>query len=57
MRDELLALFPGLRKLPPNVFVVGGAVRDLHLGVHPADVDVGGSLRKPGKSARSSSRM
>ena len=40
MRDELLALFPGLRKLPPNVFVVGGAVRDLHLGAHPADVDV-----------------
>jgi tRNA nucleotidyltransferase/poly(A) polymerase len=40
MREQLLALFPGLRKLPPNVFVVGGAVRDLHLGAHPADVDV-----------------
>src|ERR1044071_6823824 len=40
MRDELLALFPALRKLPPHVFVVGGAVRDLHLGAHPADVDV-----------------
>ncbi|HKS25904.1 MAG TPA: hypothetical protein VJZ76_24150 [Thermoanaerobaculia bacterium] len=40
LRDELLALFPALRKLPPNVFVVGGAVRDLLLGAHPADVDV-----------------
>jgi tRNA nucleotidyltransferase/poly(A) polymerase len=40
MRDRLLALFPALRKLPPNAFVVGGAVRDLHLGAHPADVDV-----------------
>ena len=41
LHDELLALFPGLGKLPPNVFVVGGAVRDLLLGAHPADVDVG----------------
>src|ERR1043165_5076160 len=40
MRDELLALFPALRKLPSHVFVVGGAVRDLLLGAHPADVDV-----------------
>jgi tRNA nucleotidyltransferase/poly(A) polymerase len=40
LRDELLALFPALRKLPPDVFVVGGAVRDLLLGAHPADVDV-----------------
>jgi len=40
LRDELLALFPALRKLPPNVFVVGGAVRDLLLGAHPADTDV-----------------
>ena len=40
LRDELLALFPALRKLPPNVFVVGGAVRDLLRGEHPADVDV-----------------
>src|SRR4051794_26204264 len=40
LRDELLALFPALRKLPANVYVVGGAVRDLLLGAHPADVDV-----------------
>jgi tRNA nucleotidyltransferase/poly(A) polymerase len=40
LRDELLALFPALRRLPPHVFVVGGAVRDLLLGAHPADVDV-----------------
>src|SRR5438067_4159800 len=40
MRDELLALFPALRKLPPGAYVVGGAVRDLLIGAHPADVDV-----------------
>src|SRR6266545_3397763 len=40
LRDELLSLFPALRKLPANTFVVGGAVRDLLLGAHPADVDV-----------------
>jgi len=40
LRDELLALFPALRKLPPNIYVVGGAVRDLLRGAHPADVDV-----------------
>ena len=40
LRDELLSLFPALRKLPKNIFVVGGAVRDLLLGAHPADVDV-----------------
>src|ERR1051326_887510 len=40
MRDELLALFPALRQLPANAYVVGGAVRDLLLGAHPADVDV-----------------
>lgn len=40
LRDELLALFPALRKLPANAYVVGGAVRDLLRGAHPADVDV-----------------
>src|SRR5438874_7082725 len=40
LRDELLSLFPALRKLPVNTYVVGGAVRDLLLGAHPADVDV-----------------
>src|SRR5881275_2382860 len=40
LRDELLALFPALRKLPPDAYVVGGAVRDLLCGAQPADVDV-----------------
>src|SRR5690349_11259235 len=40
LRDELLTRFPRLRALPPGCFVVGGAVRDLHLGLEPADVDV-----------------
>src|ERR1044071_6838692 len=40
LRDEAVALFPALRGLPPHVFCVGGAVRDLLLGAHPADVDV-----------------
>jgi tRNA nucleotidyltransferase/poly(A) polymerase len=40
LRDELLALFPALRKLPPDAYVVGGAVRDVLRGAHPADADV-----------------
>ena len=40
LRDELLARFPRLAELPPGCFVVGGAVRDLLLGVTPVDVDV-----------------
>ena len=40
LRDELLTLFPALRKLSPDAYVVGGAVRDLLRGAHPADVDV-----------------
>lgn len=40
MRDDLLRLFPRLRDLPPDCYVVGGAVRDLTLGATPADVDV-----------------
>lgn len=38
--DNLLRLFPRLRELPPDAYVVGGAVRDLMLGAAPADVDV-----------------
>jgi tRNA nucleotidyltransferase/poly(A) polymerase len=40
LRDELLRLFPDLRKVPAGAYVVGGAVRDLLLGRHPADADV-----------------
>ena len=40
LRDELLRRFPGLKKVPPESFVVGGAVRDLLLGIDPLDVDV-----------------
>jgi tRNA nucleotidyltransferase/poly(A) polymerase len=40
LRDDLLRLFPRLRDLPPDCYVVGGAVRDLILGASPADVDV-----------------
>ena len=37
---DLLRLFPRLRELPCDAYVVGGAVRDLILGAAPADVDV-----------------
>jgi tRNA nucleotidyltransferase/poly(A) polymerase len=40
LHDELLTRFPRLKRLPPGCYVVGGAIRDLHLGVEPADVDV-----------------
>jgi len=40
LRDDLLRLFPRLRDLPLDAYVVGGAVRDLIFGVAPADVDV-----------------
>src|SRR4051795_12664616 len=40
LRDDLLRLFPRLRDLPMNAYVVGGAVRDLTLGTAPAAVDV-----------------
>lgn len=40
VRDDLLRLFPRLRDLPGQAYVVGGAVRDLLLGATPADVDV-----------------
>ena len=40
LREELLRRFPRLSRVPPGSYVVGGAVRDLVLGVEPADVDV-----------------
>ena len=40
MRDILLRTFPRLKALPPGVLVVGGAIRDLLLGVQPGDVDL-----------------
>lgn len=38
--DELLSRFPRLADLPSGCYVVGGAIRDLLLGIEPADVDV-----------------
>lgn len=41
LRDDLVALFPRLRDLPPGArLAVGGAIRDLLLGRTPNDVDV-----------------
>lgn len=40
MRTRLLELFPALAKLPPQCYVVGGAIRDLLIGRAPADADV-----------------
>jgi tRNA nucleotidyltransferase/poly(A) polymerase len=41
LRDDLLALFPRLRDLPPGArLAVGGTIRDLLLGRTPNDVDV-----------------
>ena len=40
LRDELLRRFPRLSRVPAGSYVVGGAVRDMVLGVEPADVDV-----------------
>jgi tRNA nucleotidyltransferase/poly(A) polymerase len=40
LRDELVRRFPALASLPPHSEVIGGAIRDLLLGVEPADVDV-----------------
>ena len=39
-RDRLTRLFPPLSTLPKASYVVGGAIRDLILGLTPADVDV-----------------
>ncbi|HEX9162123.1 MAG TPA: hypothetical protein VF980_10495 [Thermoanaerobaculia bacterium] len=40
LRDEIVRRFPRLTRLPPDSYVVGGAIRDLLLGIEPADVDV-----------------
>ncbi|HSP34185.1 MAG TPA: hypothetical protein VLU46_07720 [Thermoanaerobaculia bacterium] len=40
LRDELLRRFPLLSNLTPDCYIVGGAVRDLLLGIDPADVDI-----------------
>lgn len=40
LRDELLRRFPRLKDLPSQTYVVGGAIRDLLLGVDPQDVDI-----------------
>jgi Probable RNA and SrmB- binding site of polymerase A/Poly A polymerase head domain len=41
LRDEIVRRFPRLKTLPAeSSYVVGGAVRDLTIGVEPADVDV-----------------
>ncbi len=40
LRDELLRRFPRLKDLPRETYVVGGAIRDLLLGIDPADVDI-----------------
>ena len=40
LRDELLRRFPKLKNLSPDTYIVGGAIRDLLLGIEPADVDV-----------------
>jgi len=39
-RDELTRRFPALARLDPGCHVVGGAIRDLLLGLEPADADV-----------------
>ena len=51
LRDELLDRFPGLKLVPPPAWVVGGAVRDLLLGLEPADVDL--AVADPLLAARS----
>jgi len=39
-REELIRRFPALAHLGPDCYVVGGAIRDLLLGLEPADADV-----------------
>ena len=50
-RDELTRRFPALARLGPDCYVVGGAIRDLLLGLEPADADV--ACRDPLAPARS----
>lgn len=40
LRDDLLTRFPRLKLVPLPAWVVGGSVRDLLLGLEPADVDL-----------------
>ena len=40
LREELVRRFPALTELPGDSYVVGGAVRDLLLGIEPIDVDI-----------------
>ena len=54
-RETLVRLFPALRSFGPSFYVVGGAVRDLHLHREPADVDV--ACRDPLAVARSLGRQ
>ena len=49
-REALTRSFPALVKLDPGCYVVGGAVRDLIRGHHPADVDV--ACKDPLSAAR-----
>ncbi|HEX6082951.1 MAG TPA: hypothetical protein VF266_00395 [Thermoanaerobaculia bacterium] len=39
-RDDLVGRFPALAQLGEHCYVVGGAIRDLLLGIEPADADV-----------------
>jgi hypothetical protein len=50
-REELTRRFPDLRKLPGGCYIVGGAIRDLLLGIEPADADV--ACRDPLAAAKS----
>ena len=50
-RKELIRRFPALGELGPDCWVVGGAIRDLLLGLEPADADV--ACRDPLAAARS----
>lgn len=54
LRDELVRRFPRLTSLPPECFVVGGAVRDLLLAIEPADIDI--ACDDPCRCAESISR-
>src|SRR5689334_826508 len=50
-RDELTRRFPALAQLGEHCYVVGGAIRDLLLGLEPADADV--ACLEPLTAARS----
>ncbi len=54
LRDDLVRRFPRLTSLPPGSYVVGGAIRDLLLGIDPRDVDV--ACNDPFAAARAISR-